>query len=129
MIARVSTAAAGVILFFLPCSAAADGPIVARDKVDHLVVSTAISTETYVIAVNHVPARWQALAIGAGVSLAAGAGKEAWDALGHGDPSWGDFAWDVAGTATGLVLAWGLDLLLRGVDDAHPILRAPAASF
>jgi putative lipoprotein len=80
-----------------------------------------------VIAVNHVPARWQALAIGAGVSLGAGAGKEAWDATGHGDPSWGDFAWDVAGTATGLAVTWAIDLLLRGVDDAHPVLRAPGA--
>ncbi len=92
-------------------------------------VTGGIAAETYVIAVNHSAARtrWSALAIGAGVAIGVGAAKEGWDALGHGDPSWRDFAWDVIGTASGLVIAWGVDLLVRGVDDAHPLFRAPAA--
>jgi putative lipoprotein len=54
------------------------------------------------------------LAVGAGLGIAVGAAKELWDLAGHGDPSWKDFAWDVVGTAAGLLLSWGLDVLLCG---------------
>jgi putative lipoprotein len=72
-------------------------------------------------------ARWKALAFGGGVALAAGAGKELldWSGVIHGDPSWKDFTWDVVGTVAGLAIAWGVDLLLGGVNAQHPALAAP----
>ena len=120
----------GVQSALAPAARADDAdPWFGRDKFAHFVVATSLATETYVIAVNNTGARWHAIAIGAGVTLAVGAGKEGWDALGHGNASWRDFAWDAIGAAAGLGVAWGLDLLLRGVDDRHPLFRAPALAF
>ena len=53
---------------------------------------------------------------GASLALAAGIGKELYDLGGHGDPSLRDLTWDVAGTLTGVALAWAIDRLL-GDDD------------
>ncbi|MGZ3478566.1 MAG: hypothetical protein ACXVCJ_28960, partial [Polyangiales bacterium] len=55
--------------------------------------------------------RRSALIFGGSFSIALGAGKEIYDATGHGDPSWKDFTWDVIGTAVGLGLAWGIHSL------------------
>ena len=52
--------------------------------------------------------RWR-LAAGAGLAIAAGAGKEISDSYGNGDPSWRDFTWDLIGAATGLGIAWLID--------------------
>ncbi len=115
-----------------PAFATDTDPWFGRDKLVHFVVTTTLSAETFVIAVNHphvFPARWHALAMGAGLTLGVGAAKEGWDALGHGTPSWRDFAWDAIGAACGLGVAWGIDLLVRGVDDAHPLFRAPEVQF
>jgi len=43
------------------------------------------------------------------VALAAGVLKEVWDLTGHGDASWRDLTWDVVGTTTGVLLAYGID--------------------
>lgn len=106
-----------------------DDPWIARDKAFHFDVSAGVAAAGYAISAAWlVDARWKALAIGGGVALAVGAGKEAIDAT-HvfgGDPSWKDFAWDAIGTVAGLALAWGVDLLLGGVDRAHPAFSAPA---
>jgi putative lipoprotein len=58
-------------------------------------------------------------------TLAVGAGKELLDMTGLGDPSWKDFTWDAVGTVAGLALAWSVDLLMGGVDAAHPALGSP----
>jgi uncharacterized protein YfiM (DUF2279 family) len=103
-------------------------PWISRDKAFHFDVSAGIAAAGYgVSAAWIVDARWKALAIGGGVALAAGAGKEILDATGllGGDASWKDFAWDAIGTVAGLAIAWGVDLLLGGVDSAHPALGAP----
>lgn len=110
----------------------ADGvdPWIARDKAFHFDVSAGIAAVGYGLSAAWVvDARWKALAVGGGVALAAGAGKELVDATGvfHGDPSWKDFTWDAIGTMAGLVLAWSVDLLLGGVDRAHPALGASGA--
>lgn len=105
-------------------------PWISRDKAFHFDVSAGIAAAGYgVSAAWLVDARWKALAIGGGVALAAGAGKEIVDATGlfGGDPSWKDFAWDAIGTAVGLAIAWGVDLLLGGVDSARPALGSPHA--
>jgi putative lipoprotein len=132
-----STTFAGLVAFVVavagarPAHAEDPDPWFGRDKALHFGVTTLLSAETYVIVVNRTPAhaRWQGLAIGAGITLAVGAAKEGWDALGHGDPSWRDFTWDAIGTACGLGLAWGVDLLVRGVDEEHPLFRAPELRF
>jgi putative lipoprotein len=103
-------------------------PWISRDKAFHFDVSAGIAAAGYgVSAAWLVDARWKALAIGGGVALAAGAGKEILDATGlfGGDPSWKDLAWDAMGTAVGLAIAWGVDLLLGGVDSARPALASP----
>jgi putative lipoprotein len=103
-------------------------PWFARDKALHFDVSAGIAAAGYGVSAGWlVDARWKALAIGGGVALAAGAGKELLDAthvLG-GDPSWRDFTWDVIGTVAGLAIAWGVDLLLGGVSAQQPLLASP----
>jgi putative lipoprotein len=104
-------------------------PWIARDKALHFDVSAGLAAAGYGVSAGWVvDARWKALALGGGVALAAGAAKELADATGiiHGDPSWRDFAWDAIGVAAGLAIAWSVDLLLGGVDRAHPALGAPA---
>jgi putative lipoprotein len=104
-------------------------PWVSRDKAFHFDVSAGIAAAGYgASAAWLVDARWKALALGGGLALVAGAGKELVDATGvfGGDPSWKDFTWDAIGAVAGLVLAWGVDLCLGGVDHAHPALGSPA---
>jgi putative lipoprotein len=110
-------------------SAADPDPWISRDKAFHFDVSAGIAAAGYgASAAWLVDARWKALAIGGGLSLVAGAGKELVDATGvfGGDPSWKDLAWDAIGATAGLVLAWSIDLLLGGVNEGHPALGAPA---
>jgi putative lipoprotein len=104
-----------------------DDPWFGRDKALHFGVSAAIAGSVYAIAATQVDSRAAALAWGAGVSLAIGAAKEGADALGLGDPSWRDLTWDAIGTAAGLLVAWSVDLLVRGVGDPRPLLAAPSA--
>lgn len=112
-----------------PARAQDDDPWFARDKALHFDVSAGLAAAAYGVSAGWiVDARWKALAIGGGVALAAGIGKEVVDAT-HvfgGDPSWKDFTWDVLGTIAGLAIAWGMDLLLGGISAEHPALAAPA---
>ncbi len=123
-----------VLAFVAACGLAPDAraddkdPWLARDKALHFDVSAGLAAAGYGVAAGWiVDARWKALAVGGGVALVAGAAKELADATGlvHGDPSWKDFAWDAIGTVAGLAIAWGVDLLLGGVDAAHPALASP----
>ncbi|HTB73113.1 MAG TPA: hypothetical protein VK762_07705 [Polyangiaceae bacterium] len=125
--ASVAAFVAATALSGPACADDAD-PWISRDKAFHFDVSAGIAAAGYgASAAWLVDARWKALAIGGGVALAAGAGKELLDATGlfGGDPSWKDFAWDAMGTVVGLAIAWGVDLLLGGVDSAHPALGSP----
>jgi putative lipoprotein len=121
-------AASAVIALCRPAAAQDADPWFARDKALHFDASAGIAAVGYAASAGWlVDARWKALAIGGGVALAAGAGKELVDAthvLG-GDPSWRDFSWDVIGTVAGLALAWGMDMLLGGVSAERPALAAP----
>jgi putative lipoprotein len=106
-------------------------PWISRDKAFHFDVSAGIAAAGYGISAAWlVDARWKALAIGGGIALATGAGKEIFDATGilGGDPSWKDFTWDAIGTVAGLAIAWGIDLLLGGVDRSHPALGSPSTN-
>lgn len=112
-------------IFPAPARAADPDPWFGKDKVLHFGVSAGIAAGAYGVAATQFDARYPRLLIGGGVALAAGAGKELFDLAGFGDPSWRDFTWDVIGTAVGLGLAWGLDLVIGGVNDAHPLLGEP----
>ncbi|HEY8040940.1 MAG TPA: hypothetical protein VIF15_14140 [Polyangiaceae bacterium] len=116
-------------LTLAPSARAQDAdPWISRDKALHFDVSAGIAAATYGVSAGWLfDARWKSLALGGGVALAAGAGKELLDAthvLG-GDPSWKDFTWDVIGTVAGLAIAWGVDLLLGGVSPQRPALASP----
>ncbi|MDF2692208.1 MAG: putative lipoprotein [Labilithrix sp.] len=107
-------------------------PWFGKDKALHFGVSAGIASVSYAAAATIFDARGHALLAAGGVTLAVGAGKELFDLAGYGDPSWKDFAADVAGMIVGLAVAWSVDLLVRGADDQHPLfvtphVRAPSA--
>ena len=95
-----------------------------RDKALHFGVSAGLAAGGYTVGAAAFDARWKALALGGGVSAAAGIGKEALDLTGYGDPSWKDLTWDAIGIVTGLALAWTVDALVRGVSSEHPAFGA-----
>jgi putative lipoprotein len=94
--------------------AADPDPLFGPDKALHFAVSATISGSGYAMTTAFAEQRWKALAVGGGAALTAGALKEAYDATGHGDPSWKDFGWDVVGAAAGLLVAWGIDVVIHG---------------
>jgi putative lipoprotein len=104
-------------------------PWFGRDKALHFSVSAGIAMGSYAVAASLLDARGHALLVAGGFTLAVGAGKETLDLTGFGDPSWKDFTWDAIGTLSGLVVAWGIDLLVRGVGDRHPLFEAPRRSL
>jgi putative lipoprotein len=87
-----------------------------RDKALHFAASGVIAAGGYTVGAAVFDARYEALLVGAGAAVAAGAGKELADLAGAGHASWKDFTWDLVGTAAGLALAWTLDLALRGSE-------------
>lgn len=96
-----------------------DDPWVAPDKGAHFGVSVAMSAAAYGVSTAFLDEPWQRAVTAASFSLAVGAGKEAYDATGRGDPSGRDFAWDALGTAVGVGLALTIDALVdrnRGAD-------------
>ncbi|MBI2392565.1 MAG: hypothetical protein HYV09_23475 [Deltaproteobacteria bacterium] len=95
------------------------------DKALHFGVSAVIASGVYGVTTAFDDRRAVALGVGGGVALGAGIGKETWDALGHGDPSWKDFTWDVIGTIAGLALAYGVDAMVRPAP--NPAMRDAAA--
>jgi putative lipoprotein len=99
----------------------ADDPWLGRDKVIHYGVSAGIAGTGYVAGALIFDTRAHALATGAAAATLAGVGKELADLGGYGHASWKDLAWDGLGMVTGLAVAWGLDLLFRGVSGARPL--------
>jgi putative lipoprotein len=82
-----------------------------RDKALHFGVSVGLAAGGYAAGTQLFETRPSALVFGGSISIALGAGKELYDAAGHGDPSWKDFTWDLLGTAVGLGLAYGIHAL------------------
>lgn len=101
---------------------AEDDPWTGEDKTKHFVVSAGIAAGGYVGGVFLFDKRGCALATGAGLAALAGVGKELVDLAGYGQASWKDLAWDGLGMLGGLALAWGVDLLVRGVSPQHPAI-------
>jgi putative lipoprotein len=92
------------------------------DKGLHFGISIGLGAGGYAASSLLLDERWQRAATGAGFSITLGAGKELYDLSGHGDASWRDFTWDLAGTAVGVGVAWLLDLALA----PHRTVAAPA---
>src|SRR5690606_34065861 len=86
-----------------------EDPWLGRDKLLHFGVSVGIALGGYGLGVPLFDCEPPRFALGGGLALGLGIGKELWDLAGDGDASWRDLAWDVLGTAVGLLVAWGLD--------------------
>jgi putative lipoprotein len=96
----------------LPAHAADPDPWWGQDKALHFTVSIGLGSGGYAGSAVWLAERWQRVVAGSGFSLALGAGKELYDLADHGDASWRDITWDVAGTAVGVGLACLLDVVL-----------------
>lgn len=114
-VAVLAFVAAGSVATNARADESAD-PWFGRDKVIHYGVSASIAGAGYVAGALIFDTRAHALGVGAAAATLAGVGKELADLGGYGDPSWKDLAWDGLGMVTGLAVAWGLDLLIRGVS-------------
>ncbi len=104
-------------------------PWFGRDKLLHFAASAGIAAGGYTAGAFAFDARYEALLLGGGLALAAGTAKELADLNGQGNASWRDFTWDLVGIVAGLGMSWGLDLALRGTDDAHPPLATRKQAF
>lgn len=92
------------------------------DKALHFGVSAALAAGGYALSVPLTDTEPPRLIVGASLALGAGIAKELYDWSGRGDASFRDLAWDVLGTVTGLLIAWGLDRLL---DRSEPAMGGP----
>lgn len=131
--ARIGGVATAVLLAVVASSASAGAqepdpdPWFGRDKVLHFAASATIAGSGYAIGAPLFDSRGQALILGGSLALGLGITKEVLDATGLGDPSWRDLTWDGIGTVAGLAFAWGIDLLVQGVSEEHPLFVAPRA--
>ncbi|WP_437956106.1 hypothetical protein WME76_32235 [Sorangium sp. So ce119] len=92
-----------------PLTRGAD-PWFGDDKARHFCASIALAGGGYALgalATDDLRAR---IALGAALALGAGLAKEAYDAAGHGTPSFRDLVWDALGTTAGLGLSVWFDL-------------------
>ena len=87
------------------------------DKALHFSISAGLAAGGYGVSAIWLEPRWQRATVGAGGAITLGAGKELYDATGHGNPSFKDFTWDVAGAAVGTAIALLVDVLVsRGTE-------------
>ena len=91
--------------------AADPDPWLGQDKALHFGASAVIASGTYALGGLWQPSsETKRLLLGGSVALGAGVAKELYDLISRrGSPSWRDLAWDVAGTAVGLAVAWVVD--------------------
>lgn len=87
------------------------------DKALHFSVSGVAAIGGYALAIPLFDDRAPRVVLGASVALSLGIAKELIDLAGAGDPSWRDLFWDVVGTATGVLLAWLVDLVGGGTAE------------
>ena len=90
----------------------------ARDKALHFLTSGSIAGATYAAGTLQWDSRVPTICLALGVAIAAGAGKEGWDAMGHGDASWKDFTWDVIGAIAGVGLSFAVDTAVRPANQS-----------
>jgi putative lipoprotein len=127
---RSLTAAASLLACLLSSKTArADDEWLGRDKFLHFGVSAAIAGTGYAVSSLVFDERWQRATAGGSTALAAGAAKELYDLGGAGDASWKDFAWDVAGAAVGVGVAFAIDLALGKRSTEQTDTRGLAVSW
>jgi putative lipoprotein len=122
-----------VIVAAFPAAARADAnvddPWFARDKAYHFSVCSLLGAGGYGLSALVLERPYQRALTGAGVSVAVGALKEGVDALGYGDPSPRDFAWDVLGAGVGVGLAYAIDALWPAASQERAWVRREGAAF
>ena len=112
--ARLMGRTAFLVAFgFNQAALAADDEWWGRDKSLHFLASATIAGGTYALGTLEWDSRLPVAGVALGVTMTAGATKEGWDALGHGDASWKDFAWDVVGAIAGIGLSFAIDTAVR----------------
>jgi putative lipoprotein len=99
-----------------------------QDKALHFGFSAVIAGGAYAGSALVFDTRPPRVITGASVAIAAGAAKELYDMTGRGDPSWKDFTWDVIGTAVGVGIAFGIDVLVSPRRSDAPAPAMPAAA-
>lgn len=94
------------------CEAAEVDPWLGSDKALHFSVSAGLAMAGYGVGV--LVSKWRPMRflLGFGVPLLAGTAKELADLAGLGHPSWKDMFWNVVGTGSGVLIAWGVELLI-----------------
>jgi putative lipoprotein len=112
-----------VALIALPRAARAEDEWFGPDIGLHFGVSAALSGGGYAAASLVFDQKWERATAGAAFSLTLGATKELYDLAGHGDASWKDFTWDVAGTAVGTGIALLVDVAISGSRRVEPSAR------
>ncbi|WP_437777184.1 hypothetical protein [Sorangium sp. So ce1097] len=85
-------------------------PWFGADKARHFCASIALAGGGYALGALATDDIHTRIAVGAAIALGAGLAKEAYDAAGHGTPSFRDLVWDVLGTTAGLGLSVWFDL-------------------
>jgi putative lipoprotein len=93
-----------------------------HDKALHFSVSIALGASGYGASSALLKPRWARAAVGGAFAIGVGGAKELWD-IKHGDPSWRDFSWDIAGSAVGVGVAYLIDLALAHAR--HGASRSP----
>jgi len=126
---RCAAAASIVVLVIAPDARGADpDPFWGPDKALHFAVAGTLAGIGYGTTTALTSDRWKAFAVGGGVAIGAGALKEGLDAMGFGDASWKDFAWDAIGAACGLGIAWAIDVGVQG-GKVPPLTAGASASL
>ncbi|WP_437286096.1 hypothetical protein [Sorangium sp. So ce406] len=92
-----------------PLTRGAD-PWFGDDKARHFCASIALAGGGYALGALATDDLRGRIALGAALALGAGLAKEAYDAAGHGTPSFRDLVWDALGTTAGLGLSVWFDL-------------------
>ncbi len=116
------------VLVAAPARAHAQDDLLGPDKPLHFAATTLLSLGSYSLAASLHADRDLRFAVAFAVPLGAGLAKELFDAAAGGDASRGDFAWDLLGTMTGVMLAWLFGELIFPQDTARtvPSPRAPS---
>jgi putative lipoprotein len=114
---------AALFALLAPKAAHAEDDWFGGDKALHFGVSAALAGGGYAAASLAFDEKWARATTGAAFSLTLGAAKELYDLGGHGDASWKDFTWDVAGTAVGTGIALLIDVALSGSNRVEPANR------
>ena len=108
----------------MPAHAQSEDRWWSADKGMHFGASLVITAGGHAVSSVWLDEPWQRSIAGASLGLGAGLGKELYDLSGHGDASWKDVTWDVAGVMTGAGLALLVELLWAS-DDKPAAAKQP----